>query len=134
MSAQLQADLDVQLLEPLLRHFVDLIGLQKTMLIVDKWGGLPIYIAKDPDPDSELASLIGLPGAIKLAGEYPGDRPRIPKAGAALRAVRNQRIRAEHAVKSLRQLVLEYKLSERTICDILAAGEPERGQSLGLFD
>lgn len=127
MNTQAQDDLDVQLLEPLLRHFVSLIGLQKTMLIVERWGGQHLYIAEVPKPDGDMASLIGLQAAQDLAAEFGSERPSIPKAGKALRAFRDAQIRAEHSVKSIRQLVLDYKLSERRICEILAAGEPDMG-------
>lgn len=126
-----QAALDVELLEPLLREFVAHIGLAKTMLIVDRWGGLPIYIAANPDEGTELARLVGLEAAVVLGRAYPGSRLPIPKAGAALRAIRDQRICAEHARLSIRQLVQAYGLSERRICEILAAGPQDLG---ALFD
>ena len=122
-----QAALDVDLLEPLLREFVGLIGLALTMLIVEKWGGLPIYIAADPTPDTDLAQLVGLEAAQVLGRRYPGSRLPIPKAGLALRAIRDQRICTEHAHKSIRQLVLAYGLSERRVCEILAAGPRDLG-------
>lgn len=126
-----QAALDVELLEPLLREFVAHIGLAKTMLVVDRWGGLPIYVAAVPDPTGELACLVGLEAAIVLGREYPGNRLRIPKAGAALRAIRDRRICDDHARLSIRQLVQAYGLSERRICEILADGPRESGP---LFD
>lgn len=130
MSAQ--ADLDIELLEPLLREFVALIGLAKTMLIVERWGGLPLYVAANPKPDSELACLIGLEAAMILGRAYPGNRLAISKAGAALRALRDRRIRADHAHLSIRQLVETHGLSERRICEILAAEPADAGP--GLFD
>lgn len=130
MSHRLDA-LDTQLLEPLLQDFVRLVGLASTMAIVEKWGGLPLYVASQPTSDSDLARLIGLDAAQLLGREYGGDRPHIPKAGKALRALRDARIRAEHADKSIRQLVLDYGLSERRICEILAVGQVEHPD---LFD
>lgn len=127
-----QAAVDVELLEPLLREFVALIGLSKTMVIVDAWGGQPRYFAATPDPNGELVRLVGLEAAAALGREYPGIRLPIPKAGAALRAVRDRRIRADHAHLSIRQLVEAYGLGERRICEILAASPADLGP--GLFD
>lgn len=127
-----QAELDVELLEPLLREFVAVIGLAHTMLIVERWGGLPLYIAANPKPDGELARLVGLEAAAALGRAYPGNRLAIPKAGAALRAIRDRRIRADHAHLSIRQLVEAYRLGERQICKILAAEPADAGP--GLFD
>lgn len=123
--------LDTQLLEPLLQDFVRLVGLANTMAIVERWGGLPLYIAGQPDAEGDLAQLIGMEAAQILAREYGGERPRIPKAGKALRALRDVRIRADHATKSIRALVLEHGLSERRICEILAA---EPASQPDLFD
>lgn len=131
MSEASTDSLDVQLLEPLLQSFVALTGLRATMLIVEAFGGRPIYVAKDPDPDGNLARLVGLDAAIVLGCEYGGNRLTIPKAGAALRALRDQRIRAEHAHKSLSKLVQDYSLSERRICEILTGADPDLGS---LFD
>lgn len=126
------ADIDIELLEPLLQRFVQLIGLPKTMIVVEHCGGAPLYIASDPSPDGQLARLIGLDAAATLGREFGGDRPAIPKAGAALRALRDRSIRADHATKSIRQLVQAYSLSERRICEILAAEPADVGP--GLFD
>ncbi|TXI23042.1 MAG: hypothetical protein E6Q67_05130 [Roseateles sp.] len=126
--------LDVELLEPLLQEFVALVGLAKTMLIVDTYGGLQLYIAAVPHADSALARLVGLESALALGKEFGLTRLRIPKAGAALRAIRDRRIRADHAHKSLRELVLAYGLSERRICEILAADPAGAGAGPGLFD
>lgn len=128
------AELDVDLLEPLLREFCRLIGLPATLAIVEAWGGLPLYIAELQDPGSQLSKAIGYDQARVLGREFGGERPMIPKAGRALRALRDQRIRREHSTKSIRQLVLDYKLSERRVCEILAAGGRIAQHVPGLFD
>ncbi|XHS78526.1 Mor transcription activator family protein [Burkholderiaceae bacterium UC74_6] len=114
---------DPDLLEPVLRRFSELIGLAKTMLIVEMWGGLQLYIAKTPPADGDLAGVIGLDAAQKLGDEFGGEHVIVPKAGRALRAVRDRRIRAEHDTKSIRQLCIEYNLAERRLCEILAEGD-----------
>lgn len=126
-----EAAIDIGLLEPLLRDFVALIGLAKTMVIVEAWGGQLRYFAENPSPDGELAKLVGMEAAVALGKAYGTDRVHVPKAGAALRAVRDNRIRAEHAHLSIRQLVIAYGLSERRICEILAAGPADLGS---MFD
>lgn len=111
-------ELDVELLEPLLRDFVSLIGLRATMAIVGKHGGCRLNIAHKADENAQLVALIGRQAAAILGQNYGGERPLIPKAQAALQAVRDARIRAESATKSARQQAIEHAISERRIWQI----------------
>ncbi|WP_254504350.1 Mor transcription activator family protein [Duganella vulcania] len=73
-------------------------------------------------PEHVLARLIGFDLALKLSAEFGGmDHFDIPRAAGALRMVRNRDI-AEKFIKgkTLRQLALEYLMTERAIQKILA--------------
>ena len=127
---------DVSNLGPLLARFVELIGIDATMRIVGRFGGAPLYLAAEPRPDGPLAMLIGWPAARLLGGEFAGEHPTIPKAYVALQALRNQRLRDDRrAGRSLRQLALRYGLTQRRVCQILAADDSVEPDANGrLFD
>lgn len=117
--------IDTELLPRVLQDFVRLIGLPATMDFVHAYGGLRIYI---PTPerchaDHPYAQVIGQDNLRRLAQVYgQEDHFPLPKAEAALLAVRNSRI--AHAYghhKTARELAAEYRLTERQIERIVAA-------------
>ena len=131
-------DLATDLLPPVLQDFVRLIGLQPTMALVERFGGLRIYI---PTPerttaDHQFAQIIGVDNLLKLADAYGGlEHFQLPKAEKALLAVRNARIAADYSTtKTARQIATEYRLTEGQIVRILAAqgvtAPTERRQTL----
>lgn len=119
------AAIDLDLLPPLLQDFVRLIGLQATMDFVRHAGGLRVYI---PTParvtdEHEYAKVIGTANLRKLAEVYGTESHfGLPKAEAALIAVRNARIVSAYAThKTARELAAEHHLTERQIERIVAA-------------
>lgn len=125
------AGLDLDLLEPLLRDWVRLIGLPATLAIVQAHGGLLLNIARKADENADLVALIGTEKAAILGREYGGERPLVPKALPALNALRNQRMRADRATKSVRQIAREHRLGERRAWQILGSAPEATGD---LFD
>lgn len=128
--------IDVSLLPPLLQEMVGLIGMPATMRLVQKYGGVRIYVPKRVEPDHELARLIGLSNAEALSDAYGGDDHfDVPKGEIALKAVRNATIRSLRAEGvSIRNLSLnpEFgRLTERTIRAI--CGEMVDDRQQGLF-
>lgn len=126
----------LDLLPPLLQDFVRLIGLQATMALVQRWGGLRVYFPT-PDrvtPDHQYVPLIGMDALRKLAGEYGGQPHfQLPKAERALQAVRNARIAADYATaKTAREIAAEHGLTESQVVRIVAAmgvtAPPDRRQ------
>ena len=131
-------NLATDLLPPVLQDFVRLIGLQPTMALVERFGGLRIYI---PTPervtaDHQFAQIIGMANLLKLADAYGAlEHFQLPKAEKALLAVRNARIAADYrTTKTARQIATEYRLTEGQIVRILAAqgvtAPAERRQTL----
>ncbi|CAM4371156.1 Mor transcription activator family protein [Comamonas aquatilis] len=126
----------IDLLPPLLQEFERLVGLQATMALVQKWGGLRVYF---PTPervteDHPYAAVIGMDALFKLAEEYGGlPHFQLPKAERALQAVRNARIAAEYATnKTAREIAAEYGLTEGQVVRIVAmlgvSAPPDRRQ------
>lgn len=114
------ADLSMELLPKVLQDFVRLIGLQATMLLVERFGGLRIYIPLKPTADHHFAQLIGLDNLRKLSEVYGReDHFELPKAERALLAIRNAKMKAEHGPKSIRQLAAEHRLTERQVTRIV---------------
>lgn len=117
------------LLPQRLQEIVGLIGLQATMRLVERFGGLRIYIPAVATPEHPIAELIGLDAFGKLCEEYSADghglRFELPNARRALNAVRNAQIRDEFAAsKSVRELAAEHRLTERHVTRIVADMEP----------
>ncbi|CAN5434967.1 hypothetical protein BH10PSE18_BH10PSE18_18630 [soil metagenome] len=118
-------DLATELLPQRLQEFVRLIGLAPTMRLVDRFGGLRIYIPATATEDHAFAELIGVENLGKLCQEYShgglGLRFELPSATRALNAVRNAQIRSDYqAGKSARELASEHRLHERHIERIVA--------------
>lgn len=118
----MNGDLDIGLLEPLLRDWVQLIGLNATLAIVEKHGGTLLNIPEKAEQNADLVALIGAEKAAILGRHYGKERPLVPKALDALRAARDQAIRSQREHKSMRQLAREYGLGERRIRQITSGG------------
>jgi hypothetical protein len=138
MDRNAAPDVDLQLLEPLLRDWVNLVGLDAVLAIVEAHGGTRLPIALKADQNADLVRLIGAEKAAILGRHYGKERPLIPKALPALRALRNRRIRHDLQVMSVRQVALKYRLGERSVYVIQASDDgPETRAdtlTLPLFD
>lgn len=118
-------DLATMLLPPLLQDFVRLIGVQAVMALVERVGGLRIYIPtpKNATADHQFAEIIGVDNLVKLGEAYGGQEHfQLPKAYSALVALRNARIAADYSTttKTARQLAVEHRLTESQIVRIVA--------------
>ena len=127
-----------ELLPKRLQEFVHLIGLPATMLMVERHGGLRIYIPAFPTQDHPFAELIGYDNFCALCAEYGMDghglRFELPRALRALNAVRNARIRSDYeGGKTVRLLAAEHKLTERHVTRIVADIEP-KDERQAVFD
>lgn len=115
----------IALLPPLLQDFERLVGLQATMALVQRWGGLRVYFPQPErvTPEHPYAAAIGVEALTKLASEYGGlPHFQLPKAERALQAVRNARIAADYASsKTARQIATEHGLTEGQVVRIVAS-------------
>jgi hypothetical protein len=121
----LASELASELLPPRLREFVRLIGLPATLRLIERYGGLRIYIPAHPTPEHPIAGLIGFDKLRALSAEYAIDgtglRFVLPKAQRAFDAIRNKRIRTDFSTgKSVRALAAEHRLVERQVARIVA--------------
>lgn len=108
-------EVDVSLLEPLLRQMVGLIGLPATLAIVNRYGGTLLNIPRQADQNAALVALIGAENAAVLGRALGPDRLLIPKALPALTAARNRLIVQRLQTRSVRQVAREFRLGERMV-------------------
>jgi Mor family transcriptional regulator len=128
------SDLSTELLPKVLQDFVRLIGLHATMLLVERFGGLRIYIPLNPKPDHHFAQLIGMDNLLKLSQVYGReDHFELPKAERALLALRNAKMKAEYGPKSVRELAAEHHLTERQVTRIVGSLDAKNDDQNELF-
>lgn len=125
------AEIDLDLLPGTLREIAGLIGIPATMKLVDRYGGVRLYVPQKLDASHTLVIWIGAQNAQKLVDEYGGETLEIPKAEAALREIRNREIRSLYPQLSQRDLALKYHTTERNIRLILGeCGNPNNQPDL----
>ena len=120
-------ELDLRLLQPLLREFVAEIGIEKTMRVVERCGGMRTYFPREPGPDHWLSQLIGQAEARKLGRICGSDPVDVPKAMAALRDVRDRRFLEAREATSLNKAAKAFGLSRRAAYQIAARRRQEGG-------
>ncbi len=124
-------DLDVidpALLPPQVRQLVRAIGIAETLTLLDKRGGVPLYVPEDPER-SNLTDIIRPESVAALAAMYPRERFDLPKADSLRRQIRDHYIREARrkGMKSGRQLARELGLSWRMIKYICSEPEDTTG-------
>jgi len=113
---------DVQLLPPMLRLVAQAAGIAAALRLVEKRGGVAVYVPHAAAPGHELATLVGLAGLQALCSAYPGEHLMVPMARAALTEIRNRQLRADRETMSVSRLALRYQLTHRRVQQILAEG------------
>lgn len=120
-------------LPPVARDLVEVIGLPAAVRLVEKWGGVRIYVPATVGEDHPLARMIGVDTARALCEYCAGELLAVPRAAAALREARNREIRARYADgESQARLARAYALTERQVRNILGA-RPVDSRQAALF-
>jgi hypothetical protein len=113
------------------QKLVDLLGEAAALCLVEARGGTRIYIADyaaAPDPEGELAKLVGLDGAVAMYERYGRGWHRVPVA-------RPWRVLCYLAQGMNRtQAALKAVCHENTVDDIVRRYGRPRGNQLDLFD
>lgn len=125
MPAQLQVD--ESLLIHKTRRMIALIGLPKTLLLMETLGGTYIEMPSGHSwrrHDSELARLIGRNELDALYQEFraAGRKFLVPKADKILKQLRDREICETAETMSEREQALKYRLTVRQIQTIRARG------------
>jgi hypothetical protein len=105
------------LLEPVLQKIEAQIGMDKTLLLVDAYGGTRLYVPKlRLADDHPLVVLLGTDAAAKLQKLFGGDvHFDLTRAKSVRRLRQNTEIRRLRNELSVRDLALKFNLNERTI-------------------
>ncbi|MEE8597823.1 MAG: Mor transcription activator family protein [bacterium] len=98
----------------------DVIGLPVTMELVKYFGGTRLFIPKRVAEKHKLSIFLGYENAKCLSEFFGGELITVPRAANFFRKQRNQSIiKAYDNGTRVRELALEYKITERQIYTIL---------------
>ncbi len=114
-----------------LAEVVRAIGLASTLKLIQRFGGIRIYV---PQPehiaeDHDLARALGLPAARKLAQIWGSERLPVPRAAKALRLARDRALRRDFKTLSASQCALKYQVTERQVYWITGRAEEDPKQT-----
>lgn len=111
----------VNFLPESLGPIVEAIGFAATLRLVERFGGVPVYIPQAIPPDHHLVVLLGRKEAGALADLYGGEDIAIPKCLRYLVDQRNQEIREKYTEGvSAPRLARDYDLTERWVRRIVS--------------
>ena len=129
--------ISVEDLPPVAQELAHVVGLKTTIEFVELYGGRVVYFPKEFSTEhpvlSVLVAKLGHDTAYLIWEVFQNDMPPIPRCTAALKAVRNEQIRAKRqAGKPVAELVVEFNLTSRRIHQIAGKALADENQ-LGLF-
>lgn len=133
MTALKKAD-PADYMPPSLAELVRLIGLASTLKLVERFGGIRLYVPleqhlRDSHP---IARAIGVDAARTLARDRATETLEIPLAKDYLRRVRDRVMAGQYETKSATELAREYGMTRRNVFYRLgAANDDSQGD---LFD
>lgn len=122
-----------------LDQLVAAIGLPATLRLVDRFGGVRVYLPlpEHMDATHPVAEAIGVEAARDLCALWPQERPYIPRAAQFLREERDRALVADSRDHTVSQLARKYELTERAVYNVLKRGAPKpsaEAQQRGLFE
>ncbi len=111
-------------LPPKLAELVDALGFPATLKLVERWGGVRLYVPLEQNltDEHELVQVLGLAAARKLAAAHK-EWLEVPRAAAYLRQVRDRIIRESYGGKSASRLARQFGMTRRNIFYIVAREE-----------
>ncbi|MGZ8153053.1 MAG: hypothetical protein ACXW1U_14500 [Methylobacter sp.] len=114
------AGVNVQLLVPLVRDLVGLIGIINTLTLLEARGGIPLRIPVHADRDTAnvLKAILPLEDVIKLCDKWPGQWLNPPKPDRILRQIRDYYLRHDREQLTAPAVALKYKLTRRQVINI----------------
>lgn len=99
------------LLPSCLRDVQKLIGIEKTLRLVERYQGQVLYVTKNVNQDCELARVLGFDAAVKISELLGGNQVLIPTCKRLKSESRNQAIRLDRTELTLSKLAEKYGLS-----------------------
>lgn len=122
-------------LPPVFRDVAEAIGLPAALALVERWGGVPVWVPKQVTSEHPLVELLGLEAAGKLSELYGGDYLRVPRCARAVRLARDAEIQRRYRNgQTAKKLALQYHLTERQIWNIVSLERKQfERRQFGLF-
>lgn len=112
-------NIPVEAMPESLKEIATLCGHQTALALWLNHGGCHLSIPANPKAGHHLSELLGWQAFCQLCSNYAGEILSVPKATAAIRAARNERIRAARASGvQLSTLARQFDLTERRILEI----------------
>ncbi|MBF5004716.1 Mor transcription activator family protein [Diaphorobacter caeni] len=112
-------------LSPVLQQLFEIIGLLDTFKLVERFGGLRLYIPGKASADHPIAQTIGVEKMQLLCTEFAyhglGMRFTLPQAKNLSIILRNRKIVSEYGPKTVRELAMKYRLGERQVERIVSS-------------
>jgi hypothetical protein len=130
LTAYATAD-DIQHLPRVLRLVASAGGIAAALRLVEKRGGIRVYVPEVALPGHELATIASFAGMQALCSEFPREHVLVPKARSALVVMRNRQLLADSLEMSHSQLARRYEITLRRVQQILAEGMVEGCGQLG---
>ena len=114
------AGVNVNLLVPLVRELIALIGIVDTLALLEARGGTPLRIPVSADRDSAtlLKGILPRESVIKLCSRWPGQWLNLPKADRITRQIRDYYLRQDRAALTAPATALKYHLTRRQVINI----------------
>lgn len=110
-----------EMLPPALREVADVIGLEPTLRLFERYAGWRVYVPAAASADCELANVIGLDAAQRLVAYAPMQYLWVPAWTEAVRARRAAEIHARRAAgERPEDLARAYGITVRHVYKILA--------------
>jgi len=120
-TQQTAADVGSSELPAFLREIERIAGFKAAMRLVNKFGGLNLYIPQDLDKEHALAKAMGLDIAQKIAAVCGGARVAVPRAHHYRTVLRQAEIfRRSRSGESSSLLAREYGITQRAIEKIIS--------------
>jgi hypothetical protein len=122
-------DLPLHLLPSKLREIAEYCGIETALLLLEHAGGRYVSV---PYPEHlhalhQLVEWLGVERASGFCRQYAGELIQVPKAAAAIRAIRDQQIREDRrSGASLGSLARRYGLTQRQITTIVGQETDDR--------
>jgi hypothetical protein len=103
--------MNIDLLPKNLKEIANLIGFEKTLLIVEKFAGHRLYVARSIENGSALVSLLGKDDALKVVKFCGGSQIEIPNCKRLKNWSRDALIRQDRTQMNVAQVASKYGLS-----------------------
>lgn len=108
----------------ILTEIAEVAGIEATAKLVALAGGRSVRVPAKAEPEHWLTVALGTEAADKLCRVYAGSTVWIPKNDAEVRRLRDRQIVEDRrAGTTIRALAGKYRLTDRTIYNILGAVE-----------